>query len=109
MVKTEKKLKHHNPKKEDASNHPMSRGNDHLSDGEHDASEGGKASAGGGTIGQQTSGIRNKQKRSELYHKLKHNKEVRRLGELRKLPVRPAVLLQVWAPAALQGANEHVM
>lgn len=34
---------------------------------------------GGGSIGQRTSQIKNKQQRSELYHKLKHQKEVRRL------------------------------
>lgn len=34
------------------------------------------ASRQGASIGQQTSGIRNKQKRGELYHKLKHQKEV---------------------------------
>jgi hypothetical protein len=45
------------------------------------AASGDGGAAGEGTVGQRTSGIRNKQRRSEVYHQLKHKAAVRVIGD----------------------------
>ena len=45
------------------------------------AASGDRGAAGEGTVGQRTSGIRNKQRRSEVYHQLKHKAAVRAIGD----------------------------
>ncbi|GFR41601.1 hypothetical protein Agub_g2325 [Astrephomene gubernaculifera] len=71
--------------KDDDPSAPSTSGSDKHRGGDGgDGDAGAKKAGGGGTIGQQTSGIRNKQKRSELYHKLKHQKEKTKAKERRK-------------------------
>ncbi|GIL60265.1 hypothetical protein Vafri_14895 [Volvox africanus] len=85
MVKAQKNPKRHKSEHSDDSRKPSTSGGEgDRGRGENDAAAGGKRSGGGGSIGQQTSGIRNKQKRSELYNKLKHQKEKTKTKERRK-------------------------